>query len=222
MRIWRWYSTVGTAHRALLIGGDPTILPWTRHHAQDNLSQTQQPNAKTTTDATTTDNKNNNNNNNTHNTGIEFSLHRRLVAFLRSSAVAMKQRPRLPHPHLPTGPELAEHVTRSLGVWCPLSWQNWLRDSGCLRSCIDNLLLYGSAPAMAVACPEAYQEFQRLTAVCQPVRYGDHPSQIVDLFLPANQSATRGLVFFVVSKNLTCSPRRAVRMEVSLVRSVYI
>jgi hypothetical protein len=123
------------------------------------------------------------------------SLHRRLVAFLESATEI--HRPR--HPHLPSGPELAENVTRFLGVWLPLSWQNWLRDSGRLRAFIDTLLTYSAPTYALLACPDALVEFQRLSKKCQTLRYGEHPSHAIDLFFPDESETIRGLVFFVVS-----------------------
>jgi hypothetical protein len=105
-------------------------------------------------------------------------------------------RPR--HPHLPSGHELADNLTRFLGVWLPLSWQNWLRDSGRLRTYIDTLMSY-SAPTYALfSCPDALVIYQRLTEKCQTLRYGEHPSHTMDLFFPEESQTIRGLVFFVV------------------------
>jgi hypothetical protein len=123
------------------------------------------------------------------------SLHRRLVAFLESST--RMHRPR--HPHLPSGPELAENVTRFLGEWLPLSWQNWLRDSGHLRTVIDTLLMYSAPTYALLACPDALVMYHTLSKKCQTLRYGEHPSHVIDLFFPEESETIRGLVFFVVS-----------------------
>jgi hypothetical protein len=147
------------------MGSDHTDLPWTRHFTTSEEGKEE-----------------------------KSYLHRRLVAFLKSSTEI--HRPR--HPHLPSGHELADNVTRFLGVWLPVSWQNWLRDSGRLRTFTDTVMSY-SAPTYALfSCPDALVMYQRLTKKCQTLRYGEHPSHTMDLFFPEESQTIRGLVFFVV------------------------
>ena len=162
---------LGTAHRALLAGANSTDLPWARHHDDNN------DDGKTKTEKR-------------HKRG----LHRRIVDFLQKSTSARKNR--LPHPHLPMDPELLEHVTRFLGVWLPLSWQSWLRDSGSLRAFADTCMTH-SVPLIAVASPQIMVNFRTLSQNCKTIRYGQHPMQIIDLFFPETNKP-RGLVFFVV------------------------
>jgi len=190
-----------------LLGGDPSFLPWARHHHHDEANATSAPKKKRQQqqqqDSSETHLK-------THHHHQHISLHRQLASFLQQSSIALRNNPLLPHPHLPSsGPDLVDQITRALGVWCPLSWQNWLRDSGHLRTVVDNLLLYSAPAYLYLAChPQVRHEFQHLTKLCQTLRYGNHPSQIIDMFLPEddeNDSDTttaprtpRGLVFFVV------------------------
>ncbi len=102
------------------------------------------------------------------------------------------------HPHLMVGPEGADQVTRFLGSLLPLSWQNQLRDSGGFRSIFDRLVEY-SIPIGAVANPSAAQAFLRLTRMRRTIRYGEHESQFIDLYLPEGcpQDDWTGMVFFV-------------------------
>ncbi|CAB9519354.1 Carboxylesterase [Seminavis robusta] len=134
-------------------------------------------------------------------------LRRRLLAYLESAQQSTKA-----HPHLPTGPELVEYTTRFLGVWLPLSLQHWIRDSGNLRVILDALLTY-TAPAYLLACPDALVEFSQLSQQCQCLRYGDHPSQVVDLFFPPG--TPRGMVFFVHGGGWGCGFPSAYRLIAS-------
>lgn len=173
-------------------------MPWTFHHDQDRRNcrptTTGKPHRKRTQESEE----------NVPTEKYDNNLHRQWVSFLQASTTGMKQRPRMPHPHLPSGPELAEYITRTLGVWLPLSFQNYVRDAGHVRTMIDRLMHF-SAPAYALIHPEAYREFQRLSHLCVRIPYATdvegvdhHPSQVIDMFLPPTTTTPRGLIFFVV------------------------
>jgi acetyl esterase/lipase len=104
----------------------------------------------------------------------------------------------IPHPHVPVGPEGSDQVTRFLGSVLPLSWHNYVRDSGGFRSISDTVVTC-SIPAGAVANPGAAVSFLRLTRQMQTIPYGDHhESQFMDMFFPeCSRQELRGLVFFV-------------------------
>lgn len=56
-----------------------------------------------------------------HFTGIRH----RLAHLLQKSHSHLPSR--IPHPHLPAGPELADKMTRALGVTLPIPWLNACR-----------------------------------------------------------------------------------------------
>jgi len=70
---------------------------------------------------------------------------------------------------------------------------NHLRDSGLGRFVADSLVLFG-IPSIAKNNMPSIQTFFKLTKMKINLRYGTHPSQSVDLFVPKNP---KGLVFFV-------------------------
>mmetsp|Transcript_63359 Transcript_63359/g.187226 ORF Transcript_63359/g.187226 Transcript_63359/m.187226 type:complete len:497 (-) Transcript_63359:389-1879(-) len=114
---------------------------------------------------------------------------------------------RLPHPHLPAGPEIADRMTRALGATLPLPWQHSFRDSGGFRSLAD-FLVTASVPALALGNIQTSRNFLELTERRTEVRYGRHEMQKIDLFEPSVEDAgtgtgttgsprLRGLVFFI-------------------------
>jgi acetyl esterase/lipase len=125
-------------------------------------------------------------------------LHQLMHKFHQSSLY------RLPHPHLSAGPELGDQITRFLGVVLPVHWHNACRDSGSFRFILDSIVT-ATAPIMGITSPSVAYRFLQLTANSQRIRYGSHPMQYIDLYLPNNQqqqqqSATNEptrLIFFV-------------------------
>lgn len=77
--------------------------------------------------------------------------------------------------------------------------KNWLRDSGISGAVFDALMVSSFPGILQDNDPKAIFQFARLSARKNTVKYGEHPSQIMDLFLPDNFSERRGLLFFVVS-----------------------
>lgn len=102
------------------------------------------------------------------------------------------------HPHLLVGPDGADQITRFLGSLLPLSWQNHMRDSGGFRSIFDRLVEY-SIPVGAITNPKAALTFLRLTRQCHTIFYGQHESQLIDLYFPEHcpRDQWLGMVFFV-------------------------
>ena len=105
-----------------------------------------------------------------------------------------------PHPHLPTGPELGDQITRTLGLWLPHAWTHYLRDRGGFRTISDGLMT-AMVPILGLLDPGSAQAFARLTRQCKSFNYGtDMPTQqCVDVFLPESESyqGQSRLVFFV-------------------------
>lgn len=165
---------VGTAHRDLLLAKDPSRSSNSRH--QRLLEQA-------------------------HSRTSNHTLRKRLHELLHKSHQTSAQR--LPHPHLSTGPELGDQITRFLGVVLPVHWHNACRDSGSFRFILDTLVT-ATAPTMAITSPSVAYQFLKLTANSQCIRYGSHPRQYLDLYLPNEQQqqqqqsteATR-LIFFI-------------------------
>jgi len=89
--------------------------------------------------------------------------------------------------------------TRRLKRILPLSFQNKLRDNGSFRWIADTAVTSLAVPAGAITCPSAAKDFVSLTKHCRQLKYGDHESQFVDVFLPTpnEQYPARGMVFFV-------------------------
>lgn len=107
------------------------------------------------------------------------------------------------HPHLSTGPELGDQITRYLGVLLPVHWHNACRDSGSFRYILDSIVT-STAPTMAITAPSVAYQFLQLTASSQRIRYGSHPRQYLDLYLPNQQQQQQQqstdptrLIFFV-------------------------
>ena len=106
---------VGSAHRRLLIGRDPssvdlwvpTPLPLGRRGHGSVVPLGSRSNQSDDYEA--------------HVWKSHATLRRRLGERLKRSHLHAPLR--LPHPHLPAGPETADQITRLLGVLLPLSWQ---------------------------------------------------------------------------------------------------
>lgn len=99
----------------------------------------------------------------------------------------------------------------------PLSWQHGLRDGGGFKKISDALVTSLAVPMGALANPTAAVNFARLSSKKNllQLRYGDHPSQFIDVFLPPSEDElttnskkrndhkqrkkrrARGMVFFV-------------------------
>lgn len=87
------------------------------------------------------------------------------------------------------------------------SLDNFLRDSGLLRSFMDFFVTIG-VPALAIDNPEIVPRFLRLTQECTRIPYGEEEHwtqafdtyrdrmQAIDMFMPENEKP-RGLLFFV-------------------------
>lgn len=127
-------------------------------------------------------------------------LRRRIVSIMERAHLHHSLR--LPHPHLPYGPEVGDQVTRALGVLLPMPWVNSVRDSGSFRSIIDSLITV-TAPSLVLSSPSAAFQFRNLTSRCKRIKYGPHSMHVIDLFFPetSNREAPHvkpgGLVFFV-------------------------
>lgn len=117
-------------------------------------------------------------------------------AVLLTSSARRTTTRRRPHPHLATsGTDISDQLTRFLGVLLPLSWQHHCRDSGLFRTLCDAIVTL-AAPTMAVTSPRCLATYWDLSSQQKSIRYGSHPMQFVDVFLPKNSDSKR-LVFFV-------------------------
>eukprot|EP00521_Asterionellopsis_glacialis_P010150 CAMPEP_0195301100 /NCGR_PEP_ID=MMETSP0707-20130614/28697_1 /TAXON_ID=33640 /ORGANISM="Asterionellopsis glacialis, Strain CCMP134" /LENGTH=455 /DNA_ID=CAMNT_0040363955 /DNA_START=37 /DNA_END=1404 /DNA_ORIENTATION=+ len=103
---------------------------------------------------------------------------------------------KIPHPHLPAGPEVSDQITRALGVILPVPWHNRFRDSGSFRSTVDGLVSV-SAPTIGLTSPSAAINFINLSLKSKRIRYGSHKMHVIDMLLPDDKDGTRGLIFFV-------------------------
>ena len=132
----------------------------------------------------------------THSYYTDHTLRQRLSALLPHIHLSLPRR--LPHPHLPAGPELGDRMTRALGSTLSLERQNALRDGGGFRRIVDTLITL-SVPGMAVGNPKVAQKFMDLTNNnMTTLRYGRHPMQKIDLLLPSSTGRPLGgLLFFV-------------------------
>jgi acetyl esterase/lipase len=164
----------GTAHRELLLAKDPSSSS-SQHQRLLEQAHSHTPN---------------------------HTLRKRLHELMHTSHQSSTHR--LPHPHLATGPELGDQITRFLGVVLPVHWHNACRDSGSFRFILDTIVTV-TAPTMGITSPSIAYQFLQLTADSQRIRYGSHPRQYLDLYLPkpkqqqqstAPTEATR-LIFFV-------------------------
>jgi len=132
------------------------------------------------------------------------SLPSRIHQILEAAHLLRLERKRkneiLPHPHLSTGPEVAQKMTRALGALLPLSSQNKFRDNGGFRSLADTSVLL-STPLIALTKPHAAANFLKLSKSYEEIRYGSHDMQRMELYLPSSTTTSdndvRGLVFFV-------------------------
>ncbi|CAJ1932322.1 unnamed protein product [Cylindrotheca closterium] len=102
----------------------------------------------------------------------------------------------IPHPHLAV--DSPDGATRFLGSVLPLEWQNSLRDSGGFRRISDDLVQYG-IPLAAITNPSAARTMLQLTNRVKKMRYGQHPSQFIDLMFPEGvaEDNLAGMLFFV-------------------------
>ena len=102
----------------------------------------------------------------------------------------------IPHPHLAV--DSPDGATRFLGSVVPLEWQNSLRDSGGFRRISDTLVEYG-IPLGAIMNPSAARTFLQLTHRVKKMKYGQHPSQFIDLLFPEGvaEDDLTGMLIFV-------------------------
>ena len=117
--------------------------------------------------------------------------------------------PRCPPSDYETDPILRHYTktTRWLGRHIPLSSQNRFRDGGGFRWLADTMVTHMGIPLGAVTCPSAARDFLKMSKNFRQLRYGDHESQTIDVFLPGDEnpnhptttpaSRARGMVFFV-------------------------
>lgn len=71
-----------------------------------------------------------------------------------------------------------------------------LRDSGTLRSIMDFLVTIGT-PSLALDNPSIVPTFLQLTKECMHIPYGSHALQGIDMYLPKQEEAPKGMIFFV-------------------------
>ena len=164
-----------TAHRLLLQGKDPSGNPYITHHDDQAHSDY-----------------------NRH-TGMRERLLHLLDQSYREIPRQHFRRRRLPHPHVATGPEVSDQITRFLGTILPLPWQNYCRDSGAFRTISDTLVTW-SIPIGAISNPSAAVEFLRLSERLIQIPYGNHHEmQFIDMYFPPDcpEAHVTGLVFFV-------------------------
>lgn len=123
-------------------------------------------------------------------------------ALITPKAVRLSQTaPRCPPSDYETDPVL-HHMTkktRRLGRTIPVSWQHGLRDNGWFRWIADSMVATLAIPVGAITCPSAARDFVQLSHDrTEQLRYGDHESQFIDVFLPPpGKAKARGMVFFV-------------------------
>jgi len=165
---------VGTAHSDFLLGKDSSQSAQPLlHHPHDGGAQQHQA----------------------HSHDPHHTLRQRLHQLLHKSHRDTPSR--LPHPHLASGPEISDKITRYLGVLLPVQWHNTVRDSGGFRFLLDAIVTT-TAPTMAITQPGTALKFLKLTASSQRIRYGSHPRHYLDLYLPEQQQQQpQRLVFFV-------------------------
>ena len=167
-----------TPHRHLLTGLDPA-------HVLIDPSSRGQSSSSDVADADV----------HPHSYYTDHTVRSRLSALLPHAHLRMPRR--LPHPHLPAGPELGDRITRALGSTLTLETQNALRDGGGFRRIVDGLVTM-SVPSLAVTNPLAAKTFMKLTRKMITIRYGKHEMQKVELFMPRDSnSQCSGLLFFV-------------------------
>lgn len=166
-----------SAHRALLLGQDPTK----GHYHMNLLSHT------------------------THGGAIpsNFSMknekgggqprHKWLWEVLHRAHLRQNEHSK-PHPHLEANVG-RDAFTRWLGSKLSVSTFNSLRDKGKFRSVCDSLVVAG-IPALALASPRAALQFVRFTSQMEHIRYGSHTMQIIDLYR-CEDSENKDLLVFV-------------------------
>ena len=103
----------------------------------------------------------------------------------------------LPPPPCPRS-NPADDLFRSIrGTW-PVWFQNFLRESGLLRSVEDALILLAVPELLRTYGPHALETFVQLSKRTTKIPYGDHSMQYVDLIEPTDgSSANGGVVAFV-------------------------
>ena len=75
---------------------------------------------------------------------------------------------------------------------------NKIRDNGAGRFLADSMVTL-SIPDIVKENSGAVSQFLDLTKKKEGIKYGNHKSQIIDLFIPDDPSQVKGVVFFVVS-----------------------
>ena len=75
-------------------------------------------------------------------------------------------------------------ATRRIGRNIPVSWQHGFRDGGGFRWLADSMVASLAIPFGSVTCPSAASDFVKLSRDFKQLRYGDHESQFIDVFLP--------------------------------------
>ena len=190
-----------SAHRNVLLGKDPSKAEWIRGYRVKELDSEKGDSSRSGI------NDKDEGTLAAHSFYPHQTLRQRLrQRFLRSQHSDMPHRLHR-HPHLPTGPELGDQITRTLGLWLPHAWTHTLRDEGYFRSICDGLTR-AVVPLIGALDPRSAREFLRLTRQCQKFVYGsDLPEQqYVDVFLPSSRISSNGtplnnssgrLVFFL-------------------------
>lgn len=84
-------------------------------------------------------------------------------------------------------------VDQILNPLMPGTFLNGLRDSGLARVIADSLVLVG-LPSIAMEHKSSLMLFSKLTSTKTRIAYGNHQSQIIDIFEPSNP---KGLIVFV-------------------------
>ncbi|KAL7556497.1 hypothetical protein ACA910_009060 [Epithemia clementina (nom. ined.)] len=191
----------GSLHRHVLMGGrarrrqryqDARRFSWARHYhvteerhllhknnsyKDDNHDSSKQQNSRTS--------QNEENNNSEAKSAIPHdTVRQRLVRRLFHHPLPHSSYHDNSHPHLPLAPEWSDQVTRWLGAWLPLSWQNYLRDSGGFRTLVDGLVAMTAAPLVPVTAPSAAWIFVQRSLRLQQITYGKHSLQYIQLLLP--------------------------------------
>jgi len=168
-----------TPHRHLLIGLDPA------HVLIDSSEQSPSSSSSSSSDG---------DNVHPHSYYTDHTIRSRLSSLLPHAHLRLPHR--LPHPHLPAGPELGDRITRALGSTLTLETQNSLRDGGGFRRIVDGLVSM-SIPSLAATNPSAARKFMKVTRNMTTIRYGKHEMQRIELFMPSGTAQCNGVLFFV-------------------------
>ncbi len=182
---------LGTTHRNFLCNVDPSTSENTLTHHHSDYNNRQQSSTRGHTRRTLA-------------SAVQghHGVQSRVQRALHNAHSKIK---RLPHPHISFAPDSGDQVTRWIGSALPIWWQHAARDGGTFRS-ISDYSVTCSVPSLAVVNNRAFKKFLRLTHSKDRTtfRYGHHPMQFVDFFLPPGtntnknpSSKCKGLVFFV-------------------------